>query len=68
MQSVAAMFVYWLIQRDDEHNRTIDVLYSTVYLWLVMCYVEMIKIQTSGLIICLCYKNCVTIDWLCLNV
>lgn len=44
-------FVYWLIQRDDEHNnRTIDLLYSTVYLWVVMCYVEMIKRQTSGFI------------------
>lgn len=36
--------VYWLIQRDDEHNnKTIDLLYSTVYLWVVLCYVETIK-------------------------
>lgn len=51
LQCLIYRFVYWLIQRDDEHNnRTIDLLYSTVYLWLVMCYVEIIKKQTSGFI------------------
>lgn len=33
LQCKSDRFVYWLIQRDDEHNnRTIDLLYSTVYL------------------------------------
>lgn len=33
LQCRSDRFVYWLIQRDDEHNnRTIDLLYSTVYL------------------------------------
>lgn len=46
--------VYWLIQRDDEHNnKTIDLLYSTVYLWVVLCYVETIKRQTRSFISCL---------------
>lgn len=44
LQCKSDRFVYWLIQRDDEHNnRTIDLLYRTVYLWVVMCYVEVIK-------------------------
>lgn len=51
LQCKGDRFVYWLIQRDDEHNnRTIDLLYSTVYLWVVMCYVEIIKRQTSSFI------------------
>lgn len=44
-------FVYWLIQRDDEHNnKTIDLMYSIVYLWVVLCYVETIKRQTYSFI------------------
>lgn len=33
LQCKSDRFVYWLIQRDDEHNnKPIDLLYSTVYL------------------------------------